>query len=109
MPPHNKKREMNADKKDFPGCCGTNNVTANDAIAILHHGRYKHAAKLNKAINTMERKNFMLDLTCCYLKKLAFCKLHFPLYAATVRLIGFHQPQWIIFSIDPRVNKCIIE
>ncbi len=50
---------MNADKKLTPAFCGISAATINATIAMLHQGKYKQAAKLNKAVMIMEIKNFI--------------------------------------------------
>jgi hypothetical protein len=58
-PPHNKNNARKPVKKLLPAPCGINAATINATIAILHHGKYRHAAKLNSIIRIMETMNFI--------------------------------------------------
>ena len=57
---HNKNKAIKPDKKDIKGFWGIKAVTINATIAIAHHGKYKHAARLNNAISNIEIINFIL-------------------------------------------------
>ena len=46
-------------RNDFDGGCNINAETINAAIAMLHQGRYRPAAKLNKAVSNTEIRNFI--------------------------------------------------
>ena len=58
--PHNKNTPRNPDKKDFHETRGIIMLTINAAIATDHHGKYKPATKLNKAVNNIEEMSFIL-------------------------------------------------
>ena len=53
---HKINMERKPEKNARSGCWGIKADTINPTIAILHHGRKRHAAKLNKAINKRESK-----------------------------------------------------
>ena len=55
----NKNKAANAVRKDLPGFCGIKAATTNAAMAMLHQGRNKQAAKLNKMVSIKEIKNFI--------------------------------------------------
>jgi hypothetical protein len=57
--PHNKRIATNPAKKLTPARCGITRQTINATTAMLHQGKYKHAAKLSKAISIMEIINFI--------------------------------------------------
>ena len=58
-PAHKKNKAKNPATNDKPAFWGMANATAKPAIAITHHGKKRHKAKLNDAINTVEIKNFI--------------------------------------------------
>jgi hypothetical protein len=58
-PPHKKNRDKNPHRKATPGRWRISAATIKQAIAILHQGKYRHAAKLNRAINKKEMMNFI--------------------------------------------------
>lgn len=64
------------------GFCGIKAATTNAAMAILHQGRNKQAAKLNKMVSISEMKNFiveslLVDWFSSLLVSLLFAKGHF--------------------------------
>ncbi len=56
-------------RNDFPGFCGIRAATKKATTAIDHQGKYKHAATLNKAINTIETMNFIKEFENVKIKK----------------------------------------
>ncbi len=60
-PSHNKNNAINPVRKLIPVGCGINAITIKETIAILHHGKYRQAAKLNNPIKIMEIINFIFN------------------------------------------------
>ena len=58
-PPHKRNNAIKPAKKDARGFCAIINDTTAAAIAIVHQGKNKLLAKLKRAINIMDTKNFM--------------------------------------------------
>ena len=57
--PHNKNKAVKPAKKETRGVCGIKAATKNATIAMLHHGKYRHAQKLSSTINMIVIKNFI--------------------------------------------------
>ena len=60
--PHNKNRAINPATKETNGVWGIRAATKNAAIAMLHHGKYKHTQKLKSIIRIIEIINFIFFL-----------------------------------------------
>jgi len=65
--PHNTNKAINPEKKETTGVCGIRAATKNAIIAILHHGKYKHAQKLRRIVIIIEIINFMFILLNCFI------------------------------------------
>ena len=61
-------KAIKAVKKALPGFCGISAATIKATTAILHQGKYKQAAKLNKAVSSIDVKNFIVVLIYLFLK-----------------------------------------
>jgi hypothetical protein len=57
---HKRYNARNPVRKDGNGFCGIRTAITNATIAMLHQGQYKQIAKLSKAVNSIETRNFIL-------------------------------------------------
>lgn len=57
--PHNKNNARKPVRKLMPALWGINAATIKATIAMLHHGKYRQAAKLNSAIRIIDDMNFI--------------------------------------------------
>ena len=57
--PHNKNNAINPVTKEANGVCGIRAATKNATMAMLHHGKYKHAQKLRSMVRIIEIINFI--------------------------------------------------
>lgn len=60
--PHNIKSAVKPAKKLLAGACFITAATIHAAIAMLHQGKKRHAAKLSKAVNKTAVKNFIVNI-----------------------------------------------
>ena len=58
-PPHNNSNAINPAKKAFHDLWCINRAVINAAIAIVHHGKYMHQIKDNKAVTIRATINFI--------------------------------------------------
>jgi hypothetical protein len=81
--PHKRKIAVNPHKKDSSGFWYKTEATRNEAIAMLHQGRYNPAAKASNAVNSTDTINFIKNpafmMLFLYFVKLIF---HFTLLSA---------------------------
>lgn len=57
---HKANKARKADRKEDKGRCWITRLTTNEATAMIHHGKNKAQAKLNKAVSKNAIKNFIM-------------------------------------------------